>query len=49
MKLKIARRMLCKLMETAIPIRETAANIENNTKIHLIFPKIKPPKNLFLH
>jgi hypothetical protein len=45
MKLPRASKMLCRLMDMAIPMREMAANSENRTKIHFIFPILIPPLN----
>lgn len=46
MKLATASIILCKLIEIAIPISETAAKIEKRTKIHFIFAILVPPKKL---
>lgn len=37
MILTAASNILCKLIEMAMPISDTAANIEKRTKIHLMF------------
>ncbi|PRX78366.1 hypothetical protein B0G93_103229 [Bacillus sp. V-88] len=37
MILTAASNILCKLIEMAMPISDTAANIEKSTKIHFIF------------
>ena len=43
MILAAASKTLCKLIDIAMPIRETAAKIEKRTKIHLIFAILVPP------
>lgn len=38
-----AIHIFCKLIEIAMPISDTAANIEKSTKIHFIFAIMYPP------